>query len=205
MQIKATALGKKYQKEWIFRGLDTEFTSESSYAITGPNGSGKSTLLQLLTSFFPPTEGKVGYLVDNKEVPVEEHYRYFDIVTPYLELIEEFTLAEFLKFHFKFKQLRVGFDLTDFVQKVYLEKDVNKLIGNFSSGMKQRLKLGLAFFSSSPIVFLDEPTSNLDQKGVGWYLENVKGLFGNKLVVISSNQKYEYDFCENVIHIPDFK
>ena len=205
MRISATGLGKKYQKEWIFRHLDAEFDSGKSYAITGHNGSGKSTLLQLLTSFFPPTEGKVGYFVDNQEVSIEEHYQYFDIVTPYLELIEEFTLKEFLSFHFKFKKLKVGLGLPDFVNKVYLEDDLDKLIGNFSSGMKQRLKLGLAFFSESPVTFLDEPTSNLDEKGVAWYLDNVKEVLNTKLVIISSNQKYEYDFCEKVIHIPNFK
>ena len=205
MRIVATGLGKKYQREWIFRHLDTEFETGTSYAITGHNGSGKSTLLQLLTSFFPPTEGKVEYWVDNRVTPVDQHYKYFDIITPYLELIEEFTLKEFLSFHFKFKKLKVGYDLDEVIYKIYMEKDADKLISNFSSGMKQRLKLGLAFFSESPIAFLDEPTSNLDEKGVAWYLENVKEALATKLVVISSNQKYEYDFCEKVIHIPNYK
>ena len=88
---------------------------------------------------------------------------------------------------------------------MYLEKDADKLISNFSSGMKQRLKLGLAFFSESSIAFLDEPTSNLDEKGVNWYLENVREILNKKLVFISSNQKHEYDFCSELIHIPDHK
>lgn len=205
MQIVVEQLGKKYQKEWIFRHLSTTFSADSSYAITGPNGSGKSTLLQLLTSFFPASEGSIRYSLNGKEIAVEQHYQHFDIITPYLEILEEFTLREFLSFHFKFKKLREGFDLDEFVNKVYLEKDIDKLIGNFSSGMKQRLKLGLAFFSQSQIAFLDEPTSNLDERGVSWYLENVKQSVKEKMVVISSNQKYEYDFCENVIHIPNFK
>jgi len=205
MEIKATGLGKRYQKEWIFRKLDAHFESGKSYAITGPNGSGKSTLLQSLTSFFPPTEGQIVYTHEAKEVPIEQHYLFFDIITPYLEIMEEFTLKEFLSFHFKFKQLKAGYSLNDFIERVYLEKDVDKLISNFSSGMKQRLKLGLAFFSESPIAFLDEPTSNLDERGVNWYLENVKAILGHKLVLISSNQKYEYDFCTELVHIPDFK
>lgn len=205
MEIEVTGLGKRYQKEWIFRGLDARFESSKSYAITGPNGSGKSTFLQLLTSFFPPTEGQIAYSAKGNMIPVEQHYRFFDIITPYLEIMEEFTLKEFLSFHFKFKELKVGYDLNDFVEKVYLEKDINKLISNFSSGMKQRLKLGLAFFSESPIAFLDEPTSNLDEYGVTWYLENVKEILNNKLVLISSNQKYEYDFCSELVHIPDHK
>ena len=95
--------------------------------------------------------------------------------------------------------------MDDVINKIYLEKDVDKLISNFSSGMKQRLKLGLAFFSESPIAFLDEPTSNLDERGVNWYLDNIKTILDKKLVLISSNQKYEYDFCSELVHIPDHK
>jgi ABC-type multidrug transport system ATPase subunit len=205
MQISVTGLGKKYQREWIFRNLDQDFDSGSSYAITGPNGSGKSTLLQLMTGYFPPTEGTVQYSVDGQTIPVDKQYRYLDVITPYLEIIEEFTLREFLSFHFKFKELKEGYSLDTFVDKVYLQQDLDKMIRNFSSGMKQRLKLGLAFFSQCQICFLDEPTSNLDQKGVDWYLKNIKEVVKQKLVVISSNQIHEYDFCENVIHIPHFK
>ena len=205
MEIEVNGLGKRYQKEWIFRGLSGRFETDKSYAITGPNGSGKSTLLQLLTGFFPPTEGQITYRSKDYLIPAEQHYRFFDIITPYLEIMEEFTLKEFLSFHFKFKQLKTGYHLHDFLKKVYLEKDADKLISNFSSGMKQRLKLGLAFFSESPITFLDEPTANLDEKGVNWYLENMREILNKKLVFISSNQKHEYDFCSELIHIPDYK
>tara|TARA_R110001592_G_C12939464_1_gene730274 strand:- start:107 stop:724 length:618 start_codon:yes stop_codon:yes gene_type:complete len=205
MRIEVENLGKKYAKEWIFRKLDMEFDSKFSYAITGPNGSGKSTLLQILTGVFLPTEGTISFFQGDKAILEEDFYKHLDIVTPYLELIEEFTLDEFLKFHFKFKQLSEGVSIDDFIQHVYLEKDRDKQLQNFSSGMKQRLKLGLAFYSQSPICFLDEPTSNLDEQGTAWYLTHVKKALDKKLVIISSNQKYEYDFCDKVVSIPDFK
>mgnify|MGYP003134239127 FL=1 len=205
MRIEVENLGKKYAKEWIFRKLDMQFDSQFSYAITGPNGSGKSTLLQTLTGVFLPTEGTVSYFKEDENILEEDFYKHLDIVTPYLELIEEFTLDEFLKFHFKFKRLSEGVSIDDFVQHVYLEKDRDKQLQNFSSGMKQRLKLGLAFYSQSPICFLDEPTSNLDEQGTDWYLAHVKRALNKKLVIISSNQKHEYDFCDKVINIPDFK
>ena len=205
MRIEVENLGKKYAKEWIFRKLDMQFDSQFSYAITGPNGSGKSTLLQTLTGVFLPTEGTVSYFKEDENIIEEDFYKHLDIVTPYLELIEEFTLDEFLKFHFKFKRLAEGVAIDDFIQHVYLEKDRDKQLQNFSSGMKQRLKLGLAFYSQSPICFLDEPTSNLDEQGTDWYLSHVKRALDKKLVIISSNQKHEYDFCDKVINIPDFK
>lgn len=205
MEIEVKDLGKKFNKEWIFRRLNTTFSSEFSYAITGPNGSGKSTFMQSLTGFIPTNEGTITYHKDSTVIPEDQAYKTLDIITPYLELIEEFTLNEFLAFHFKFKTLQDGCSLNDFVEKVYLQKHRNKQIQNFSSGMKQRLKLGLGFFSKSEICFLDEPTTNLDEQGIAWYLENVKALLGKKLLLISSNQKQEYDFCDKVLHIADYK
>lgn len=205
MKIEVKDLGKKFHKEWIFRHLNTSFEDHKSYAITGPNGSGKSTFIQLLTGFIPSTEGSIRYIEENSDVPVDRIFEKLDIITPYLELIEEFTLDEFLAFHFKFKALQDGCTLDDFVEKVYLQSDRDKQIQNFSSGMKQRLKLGLGFFSKSSVCFLDEPTTNLDEQGIAWYLEHVKGILNRKLVLISSNQRHEYDFCDESVHMVDYK
>lgn len=205
MQITVDQLGKKYNREWIFRKLSTNFNKGQSYSITGGNGSGKSTFLQVLCGFIPSTEGNIGYSIGEKKIEPEGFHQFFDISTPYLELIEEFTLQEFLNFHFKFKKLKEGITLNDFVELVYLPNDKNKQINNFSSGMKQRLKLGLCFFSQSEVCLLDEPTTNLDDFGIDWYRKTVQKILDQKLVIISSNQKHEYDFCTNNIHIPDFK
>lgn len=198
-------LGKKFNREWIFRSLSTTFESKGSYSITGGNGSGKSTFIQVLCGFMPLTEGTIIYEHEGKIIGPELFYQHFDISTPYLELIEEFTLQEFLDFHFKFKKLKTGLNLNDFLKLVYLEGDNEKQIKNFSSGMKQRLKLGLCFYSQSEVCLLDEPTSNLDEAGISWYQNSIKSILDEKLILVSSNQKNEYEFCQMNIHIPDFK
>lgn len=205
MKIEVKDLGKKFIKEWIFRHIDFTFEENQSYAITGPNGSGKSTFIQSVAGFIPTNEGTVEYYQGDKLIPEDEIFETLDIITPYLELIEEFTLDEFLAFHFKFKSLKTGYSLNDFVEKIYLQNDRAKQIKNYSSGMKQRLKLGLGFFSTSQVCFLDEPTTNLDEQGIAWYLDNVKDLLGKKLLLISSNQKQEYEFCDKVLSIADYK
>ena len=205
MRIEVRGLGKKFQKNWIFRNLDHEFNAQNTYAITGHNGSGKSTFLQVLIGFVPANEGQVKFYHDQEEIALDSQHLHFDVITPYLELIEEFTLKEFLQFHFKFKTLRKGLSLEHFIQKTYLEDDLDKEIRYFSSGMKQRLKLGLGFFSNCGILLLDEPTTNLDTKSTNWYLEHVEEVSREKLVLISSNQKHEYEFCDEIIHIPDYK
>lgn len=205
MQIQATGLGKKFIREWIFRGLDVIIKQGQPTAITGPNGSGKSTLLQILSGHHLPNEGTIRYSNQGTNIPAEHIYQHISIAAPYLELIEEFTLDELLDFHFKFKPLNEGLSIGTFKDLVYLSDQGKKEVKKFSSGMKQRLKLGLCFYTKSDICLLDEPTSNLDEFGVNWYLENIKNVLDEKLVIVSSNQKYEYEFCEQVIHIPDFK
>ena len=205
MKITVNDLGKKFNREWIFRNLSFCFESQKSYSITGGNGSGKSTFIQVLCGFQPCSEGNITYEHLGGKIELDQFHKFFDISTPYLELIEEFTLQEFLDFHFKFKKLRLGITLNDFLELVYLQDDKTKQIKNFSSGMKQRLKLGLCFYSQSEVCLLDEPTTNLDETGIEWYRNSIKTILDKKLVLVSSNQRHEYDFCEQNIHIPDFK
>jgi ABC-type multidrug transport system ATPase subunit len=91
MNISLNNVGRRFNKEWIFRNLSTEFTSGNSYAILGPNGSGKSTLLSVLTGSLSPSEGEISFS-DTKEISVENIYKYISLAAPYLELVETFTL-----------------------------------------------------------------------------------------------------------------
>ena len=205
MKISAQGIGKKFIQEWIFRGLNAEFDIQAPTAITGPNGSGKSTLLQILSGQNLPTEGQISYSVNDKLIPAEEVYKNLSIAAPYLELIEEFTLDELLNFHFKFKPLAKGLSIAEFKALTFLQDQGRKEIKKFSSGMKQRLKLGLCFFTQAEICLLDEPTSNLDEFGVNWYLEHIEQVIKSKLVIISSNQRIEYGCCKQIVDIPNFK
>ncbi|MBP8193676.1 MAG: ATP-binding cassette domain-containing protein, partial [Chitinophagales bacterium] len=80
-----------------------------------------------------------------------------------------------------------------------------KYIKNFSSGMKQRLKLSLSFLTDSQVLLLDEPTSNFDAKAIDWYLNLMENYTKDRLVIIGSNQEYEYSFCEQRLSISDYK
>jgi len=197
--------GKKFRREWIFHDLEYQFELGNSYAITGPNGSGKSTLLQSISGVLPLSKGKLTYQNNNTEIPIELIYKEIIFVAPYMDLIEEFTLQEFLKFHFAFKPLRKDVTLDSILEMLFLTDSKSKEIKFFSSGMRQRLKLGLAFFSEVPVILLDEPTTNLDQKGVLWYHEHIQQILQERLVIIASNQAHEYNFCGNELNIPGYK
>ncbi|MBC3787669.1 ABC transporter ATP-binding protein [Spirosoma utsteinense] len=205
MKIVAEQIGKKYRKEWIFRRIDLTLNAGSSYTFVGPNGSGKSTLLQLLAGSLPATEGTLTYSVNGQALDPENWFRQVSIAAPYLELVEELTLDELLTFHQTFKPFKPGLTLGKIAEQLLLSHARHKEIKFFSSGMKQRVKLGLAFFSDSPVVILDEPTANLDRQGALWYHEQVRQLSAEQLLLIGSNQPEEYDFCENVIDVTAWK
>ncbi|GAB2526351.1 ABC transporter ATP-binding protein [Spirosoma aerophilum] len=205
LTIAAEGIGKKYRKEWIFRRVSLTLNAGSSYTFVGPNGSGKSTLLQLLAGNLPSTEGTLTYLQDGKLIEPDNWFRQVSIAAPYLELVEELTLDELLTFHQTFKPFRDQLTPEAVADRLLLTHARHKEIKYFSSGMKQRVKLGLAFFSHSPIVILDEPTSNLDRQGAAWYHEQVRQLGSDQLLLIGSNQPEEYDFCPNILDVMQWK
>ena len=141
MKVSLTDAGKRYNREWIFRHFNYTFEAGQSYAISGPNGSGKSTLLQVLSGSMYANEGTIQFLIDNKECTNESVYKHVSICAPYLELVEELTLTEFLTFHQGFKPLLPGISPEQIFSSVGLENAMNKQIRYFSSGMKQRIKL----------------------------------------------------------------
>lgn len=206
MDILPRDLGKRYFKEWIFRHLNESFEYGKTYAVTGPNGSGKSTFLKTLSGNIPATEGSIIYKSEGKEIHPDLWPRYISFAAPYLELVEDFTLRELLQFHFSFKNPAVPTEnLANLAEQMYLQDALLKQIKYFSSGMKQRLKLGLAFFSDTPVLLLDEPTSNMDIKGVDWYLGQIEKIKSNRLILICSNQEHEIRFCNFRLDITSYK
>jgi ABC-type multidrug transport system ATPase subunit len=205
MKISLENIGRRFNRDWIFRGIDFTFTTGKIYAVLGPNGSGKSTLLQVLNGSLSPSAGDISYFYDDKPVEIDKVYQHLSLAAPYLELIEEFTLSEVIDFHFKFKPYKTGINKDEVIELLAMPGSKNKLIKYFSSGMKQRLKLAIAFCADTPMLMLDEPTSNLDTQGVDWYLSLVQKFAQNRLTIICSNQEHEYSFCNERLNIIDYK
>lgn len=205
MNIHLQNIGRRFNRDWIFRGINYTFKGGESYAILGPNGSGKSTLLQVLNGSLAPSAGTISFSLQDKPVEIGKVYEQLSLAAPYLELIEEFTLTEMIDFHFKFKNYKAGIDKNEVLALLGMDISKNKMIKYFSSGMKQRLKLALAFCADTPMLMLDEPTSNLDTQGIDWYLSLVEKYALNRLTIICSNQQHEYGFCGHQLSIADYK
>lgn len=205
MKIELTNLGKRFNRDWIFRNLDFQFEPGNHYAITGPNGSGKSTLLQIISGFATFNEGNIRYLSNDKPVIQERIFKKISFAAPYLDLIEEMTLIEFFSFHHKMKGWLPAADTNQIIFLSGLEKAAHKQIRYYSSGMKQRVKLTQAIFSNVPVVLLDEPLTNLDAEGIELYNDLIEKYCNNRLVIISSNDKKEYSFCNAIIDMRKYK
>jgi ABC-type multidrug transport system ATPase subunit len=204
MEITLDHIGRRFNQEWIFRNLSYSFDSSGKYAVLGPNGSGKSTLLSVLLGSLSLSEGKISY-AGEVNLRSEEVYSKMSFAAPYLDLIEEFTLQETINFHFQFKKPHSLVNKKDILDLLGLLKSQDKALKYFSSGMKQRTKLVLACCADTPVLILDEPTSNLDSQGVDWYHELIDKFTPERLVIIGSNQEHEYSFCPNFIQISDYK
>ena len=198
--------GKRFNKEWIFRSLDLVLNHGDSLAILGANGSGKSTIARVMSGFMIPSEGKVKLEIEGVTVEDNNYYKHLSYVAPYLDLLEEFTLTEMLNFHRKFKPIVNNHSTSILISRLGMEKQANKIIAQFSSGMKQRVKLLLAIMTSVPLTFLDEPTVNLDVQGIDWYRNLLADFTDERIIVVCSNhQNAEHEFCKQTLTVSDFK
>ena len=206
MKIELLNIGKKFNKDWIFRKIDHTFTPANHCAILGANGSGKSTLLQLIGGRIQSSEGKTNYFVNEKLIPDEKIYSLISLAAPYQELIEEFTLLEMLRFHKKFKKSIGNLEVKDIVEILGQGKFRNRVLKYFSSGMKQRVKLAIAILSDTPLLLLDEPLSNLDRSGYNWYRKLIEEYSHDRIIIVcSNNQEQEYFFCDQFLQLEDYK
>jgi ABC-type multidrug transport system ATPase subunit len=212
--IHLESVGKRFRYEWIFRNLSTQFESGKAYALLGPNGSGKSTLMKILSGHLSPSSGKIHFSHLGKRVDEDAVYKHISYAAPYIELVEELTLTEAIGFYAKFKPLvqRSSSDshalkVNDLIEILGFQKSKDKEIRYFSSGMKQRLKLALAICSQTPILLLDEPTTNLDAQGIRWYRDLISRFTegGQRLILIASNIEHDYDFCTEYLTLLDYK
>ena len=212
MKVSLTDAGKRFNRDWVFRHFTYTFEKGNSYAIIGPNGSGKSTLLQVLSGSMQLSEGSGRWTISDLpggrqggQLANEEVFKQVSLCAPYLEVVEEMTLKEFLEFHHHFKPFLSSLSIGYIISIIGLRDAINKQIRHYSSGMKQRVKLAQAIFSDTPFLLLDEPCTNLDIAGIDLYHHLIGQYCNNRLVIVSSNDETEYRFCRERINMINHK
>ncbi len=205
MELRCTSLGKRYNRHWVFKNLNADFTQGAVIGITGNNGSGKSTLLKVLAGYERFSEGSYAIRSNGQTFGEENLYQQVALCTPYQSLYEDFTLQEHFGLHRSLKKMRVN-DFKEFADLIALDNIFRKPLKQYSSGMRQRVKLALAILSDTPLLFLDEPVSNLDARSVNWFQELLKQYVSDRVVFVASNLNVEETFlCNRFIRIEDLK
>lgn len=204
MQIQLDDLSKRFNFNWIFRNVNIHIPSGGRYVILGSNGSGKSTFIQIISGAMLPSDGKISWINGQQEITEEEIYRYVSLSAPYMELMEELTLREHIRFHFSLKKPLDAISCDEILGLSELKQAADKPLRYFSSGMKQKVKLLLAVLSDTPLLVLDEPLSNLDERASSWYENLIRQFSRNRTIIVASNhQEKEFSFCNERIHMKD--
>jgi ABC-type multidrug transport system ATPase subunit len=199
VDIQLTNAGKRFRFDWIFKDLNYQFHTGPAYALQGPNGSGKSTLMKVLSGHLSLSKGQIAFTENDRKIDGDAVYQKISFAAPYIELIEEFTLEEALRFHSRLKPLLPEYSPEGLYELLELPRTRLKEIRYFSSGMKQRVKLALAICSDTPVLLLDEPSTNLDANAIRWFKTLLERHSGERLVVIASNDPADLETCRESI------
>ena len=214
ISISLNNIGKKFNREWVFRNLNYQILTNDKLVILGGNGSGKSTLLQIISGFVSANEGtiEVSHISSedgNQSSSIKQLFlnpKYISFASPYIQLIEDFTLTEIIEHSALFKPFINKLSAAQVIEIIELSHAKNKFIRQFSSGMKQRLKLGLAILADTPLLLLDEPVSNLDKNAIEWYKNLITKYTATRTVIVCSNAiADEHFFCTKQLNVSDFK
>jgi heme exporter protein A len=197
--IRAQHISKRFNRLTLFKDIEVSLERGQSLAITGPNGSGKSTLLEIIAGIRSPTSGDVVFFIDDERIDSKRIMDYSGFqssrINPYIELSGYENLQFVSDDHIDSVSVRELFE------RFGLFDHRNKKVKYYSSGMRQRLKIMLAILQDPPILFLDEPGTNLDDDGKRAVFSYLESVMRYKIVLIATNEESEAELCGMRIHL----
>jgi ABC-type multidrug transport system ATPase subunit len=200
MKIELANCSKSFNNQIIINQLSYKIEPNSCTSILGNNGAGKSTLTLLLAGILKPTTGQVNWSYRGQELNSDKVYEFLSLTSPAMVLPEEYNISELLTYHSSFRNLKPGLNEDEIIHLCEFDKTITgKAIKNFSSGMKQRIKLCLAFFSEASLRIFDEPTENLDTQGQSLFHYLLEKEIGKSTIIIASNRKEDCIKCNDSI------
>jgi len=208
ISLKCEGLSKRYNGKLIFSGVGFELTKNSSLVITGKNGSGKSTLLKVISHLIRLDKGKIDLEIDGNKIPSEKFYMNIGLFAPYLNLYDELTASENLDFFYDLKienKTDKKEKIKCLLEKVGLYGRRDHLLRNYSSGMRQRLKLAYSVLNSPALLLMDEPRTNLDEQGISVVYELAEEQKKRGILILATNEKEDTELCSSRLSIEDYK
>jgi len=186
--------------------INLQINEGEIYGLLGPNGAGKTTTIKMLTTALKPTEGSAkvaGYDIVKESMKVRMNV---GIVPQDLTADEDLTGMENLLMVSKFYNVPYGKakeNIDKLVKLVDLRDSINKLVGQYSGGMRRRLELIMGLVHNPRVLFLDEPTLGLDvqTRSLMWeYIRNIQQI-ENITIILTSHYLEEVDALSNRLSI----
>jgi ABC-type multidrug transport system ATPase subunit len=196
IEVRAEGLGKSWGGRWLFRNLSLNLAPGQRLVITGPSGCGKSTLLRIVAGQLLSNEGSVTYTSQQGTVlDIDTLYRRLAWAGPALEPHPALTVNETLRLHFQLKHNLLG-SAAQVLRVLDLEAQAGLPMGRLSSGQRQRLCVGLALFTESELLILDEPTTHLDSATAERLLELISTYSVGRSCLFASNLEREFALAD---------
>lgn len=200
--LKAASLSKRFGARKVFTNIDFELVTGDVIAVVGDNGSGKTTLVKTLLGEYRPSKGEVVFSRDGVPLDEEGIRENTSLVAPYLNLYDSLSGEENLVFFASVAGLSVtGKEISALLTRVGLDGRGPDMAGAYSSGMKQRLKYAVALLSRPSFLFLDEPTSNLDDAGKKIVYEIIEEYRHRAIVVIATNEAEDQKIASTICRV----
>lgn len=201
IELNVSKLNKRFGNNLVLNNIDVNAAS-CVLGVAGSNGSGKSTFLKCISGLLKPTSGQVNWSANGTPIKEENIKKSIGFAAPYIQYYEELTILENLNFIIDLNETQDHLSIDELLDRVGMKSFSEKLYGELSTGQQQRVKLAGALIHKPSILILDEPGSNLDEKGrkiIEEIVSEHKKLRG--MVVLASNQQHELDMCDNILHL----
>jgi ABC-type multidrug transport system ATPase subunit len=203
--ISCENVSKRYGYQKVLGKLNLKVENNQVLGLKGPNGSGKSTLLKIISGYLSPSLGMVKYVIKGAEVSRENIYKHISYAAPYIEGLPLLTIKELFEYYIKLKPLLINLDIDGFYDFINLPNQKNKLLRDFSSGMQQKVQIGLSIITDSKILLLDEPSSYLDNNAKKWMVNTLESYKTDRIVIVASNDFDDFVACDQVKELSELQ
>lgn len=195
-------VSREFGEMRVLRDISFDAQSGQAIAIIGPNGSGKTTLIRILSYLIKPTSGEVVYQDGEQRIRPEKIHKFIGLVGPYLEMYQDLTAAENLRFFAEIQGMKHAEPrIRELMELLGLGDRLDDAVKTYSSGMKQRLKYVFALLNHPQILFVDEPRSNLDEQGIQTVYRLLREFKEKNLLIIATNEKEDLHLADKTVQV----
>ncbi len=207
--LQVIGLSKIYNQVEAVKNISFKINKNEIIGILGPNGCGKTTTIGMILGLLKPSSGKVlinGIEIEKKRVELLDQLNF---ISPYIELPKKLTVKQNLEIYGRLYDVKnLQEKIFRLSEKLRLEKIINKITGELSSGQKNRVSLAKSIINDPTVLLLDEPTASLDPETgdfVRSFLENYQKEKGASILLASHNMLEVERLCSSVLMMKDGK